>query len=64
MAITNRTTAEVYTLSALLENTLKAVLVYRSESRNPSRNATVDTQLAALKTALDATVDDAVGGAV
>lgn len=59
MAIKNRTTAEVYALSGVLENTLKAVLVYRSESRNPSRNATVDTQLAALKTALDATIADA-----
>lgn len=58
MAIANRTTAEVYTLSALLENTLKIVLRYRSESRNPSRNAEVDAQLATLKTQLDATIAD------
>lgn len=63
MAIENRTTAEVYTLTALLGNTEKTVLNYRSESRNPSRNAEVNTALAALKVALDATIADATPNA-
>ncbi|CAI3971316.1 hypothetical protein VAC51_00007 [Variovorax phage VAC_51] len=63
MAIANRTTAEVYALSGVMENTLKALLVYRSDSRNPALNSNVDTYLAALKTALDATVADATPNA-
>lgn len=63
MAIANRTTAEVYALSGKLENTLKALLVYRSESRNPARNALTDAALSDLKTALDATVADATPNA-
>lgn len=57
MAIVNRTTAEVYALAALLENTLKAVLVYRTV-RNTGLDDGVDTALAALKVAVDATIAD------
>ena len=62
MAIVNRTTAEVYALAALLENTLKAVLVYRTV-RNTGLDDGVDTALAALKVAVDATVADATPNA-
>lgn len=59
MSIANQSTAEVYGLSGVLENTLKGVLVYRSDSRNPSLVASVDNQLAALKVLVDAAVADA-----
>ena len=59
MAIANQTTAEVYSLAGTMENALKALLVYRSDSRNPAAAAGVDTVLAALKTKLDAAVADA-----
>lgn len=59
MAIANQTTAEVYALAGALENTLKGLLVYRSDSRNPALAAGVDTLCAALKTKLDAAVADA-----
>lgn len=62
MAIVNRTTAEVYALAALLENTLKAVLVYRTV-RNTGLDDGVDTALAALKVAVDATIADATPNA-
>lgn len=59
MAIANQTTNEVYALAGAMGNTLQSVLAYRSESRNPAMAAGVDTQLAALKTLLDAAVADA-----
>lgn len=58
MAIANQTNAEVYALSGKMENALKGLLVYRSDSRNPALAASVDTQLTALKTVLDAAVAD------
>lgn len=63
MAIANRTTAEVYALTRVLGNAQLAVLRYRSESRNPARTAEVDAALTAAKTALDATVADAIPNA-
>lgn len=58
MAIANQTTAEVYALSGKMGNALKSLLNYRSDSRNPAAAASVDTDLAALKTLLDAAVAD------
>jgi len=59
MSVANQTTNEVYALSGTMENTLKALLVYRSDSRNPAMVAATDTALASLKTLLDAAVADA-----
>lgn len=58
MAIQNRTTNEVYKLAGVLTNTLKAVMLYRSESRNIARTPEVDAALAALKTQIDAAIAD------
>lgn len=58
MAIVNRTTDEVYALAGQMENTLRALLVYRTDSRNPALESATDTALSALKTVLDATVAD------
>lgn len=58
MAIENRTTNEVYSLAHVLGNTLKAVMNYRSESRNVARTPEVDAALAALKVQLDAAIAD------
>lgn len=59
MAIQNRTTNEVYKLAGVLTNTLKSVMLYRSESRNISRLPEVDAALAALKVQIDAAIADA-----
>ena len=66
MTIANRTADEVYALSGVLENTLKALLVYRSESRNPVRTAALNAQLTDAMNLMYNTVTDATpsGGVV
>lgn len=59
MAIAAQTVEQVYKLAGGLENTLKSLLVYRSDSRNPSLNAKVDADLAALKVLVDAATGSA-----
>lgn len=58
MSIANQTTAEVYALSGTMGNTLKALMNYRSDSRNPAMVAATNTALAALKPQLDAAIAD------
>lgn len=59
MSIANRTSDEVYVLSGVLENALKALLVYRSESCNPVRVAALNAQLTDAMNLMYNTVTDA-----
>ena len=59
MSIANRTADEVYVLSGVLENALKALLVYRSESLNPVRTAALNAQLTDAMNLMYNTVTDA-----
>ncbi|APU03195.1 hypothetical protein HOR51_gp54 [Ralstonia phage phiAp1] len=59
MSIANQTTNEVYALSGALENAERALVRYRTNSRNPAAVSVVDASLTALKTLLDAAVADA-----
>lgn len=50
--INGSTVAQVYKVSGDLENTLKALLVYRSDSRNPALATALNAALDALALSL------------
>lgn len=56
MAIAASTVTQVKALDSALIAATKQLEVYSSDSRNPALTTLVDTQLAALKTVLDATI--------